>query len=94
MLYEMIVEYIKTAKYRIINNIKIYDEEKIILVDAGNYYLLIQAHDNKVWIKLLSIIRTKPSLIKYIIENIHNAVDTLVPGTISIMYLRRKDILE
>lgn len=94
MVYEMVVEYVRTAKYRVVNGVRVYDKEKIILVDIGEYYVLIQAHDNTTWVNLLSTIMSSPGLVRELARVIHDAVDTLIPGTISIMYLRKKDVLK
>lgn len=92
MAYDLVVDYVRTARYDVVNGARVYWDEKIVLVDAGDFYIAVQAHDEATWSKLLSIIRADPDLVRRIAEDIQGAVDALVPGTVSVMYLRKRDL--
>jgi len=93
MAYEMVVEFVRSTPYRLVNGVRVYDRERIVLVEDGDYYVLVQAHDGGAWSTLLALVEAVgPDAVRRIAEYLANASNTIIPGNLATMRIRKADV--
>jgi len=91
-MYELVVDYLKTAKYTVVNGARVYPSEKIVLVDDGKFYVAVQAHTDEAWSKLLKLVNENPRHVLELVRYIESLKEGTVPDTISFIRLKKEDI--
>lgn len=89
---ELVINYITSAKFRVINSAKVYDEEKIIVIEDGEYYLVLQVHDSKLWSKVLALVKKSLGAVKQIVNELENKRNALLPTSVTFMRLKKKNV--
>jgi hypothetical protein len=92
MSYNLLLDYIRSAEYRILNGVRVYDDERIVAVEDEDYLLAIQAHDETAWKMLLEAAAKNPAVLKELVVTIEEAKDTLLPGSVTVMRIRKRDL--
>jgi len=93
MSYDMVLDFIRTSKdYYEVGGVRLYPSEKIALVEMNEFYVVLQAHTAEAWVKLLEIVKRDPSYMQRVVDCLETAKETLLPGTISVMRLKKEDV--
>jgi len=93
MSYEMVLDFIRSSKdYYEVNGVRVYPSERIIMIEAGGFYIVIQAQDEDAWRKILDFTEKRPSYLLDIVEYVETSSETLIPGTVTVMRLKKEDV--
>jgi len=88
----MVLDFVRSCKnYYEVNGIRVYPSEKMMMLEIDEFYIVIQAHDEDTWKKLLDLARSDPEYIRRIADYLETANEVLIPGTISVMRLKKED---
>jgi len=94
MSYDMVLDFIKTSKdYYEVGGVRLYPSEKLALIEVNEFYVVLQAQTAEAWEKLLEIVKGEPTYIQRVVDCLETAKETLLPGTITVMRLKKEDVV-
>ena len=91
--YDLVVEYLKTGRYEVINGVRVYHEERIVAIEDNKFYLVVQAHIEDAWRELINMVKENPGYLKAVVEHIEKAGSGVLPSIISIMRIKKEDLV-
>lgn len=90
--YDLVVEYLKSGKYELVNSVRVYYGEKIVVFGDNDFYVVIQAHDENAWEALVNVARENPEYLKSIVDYVEKTGSGALPSTISVMRVKKEDL--
>jgi len=90
MSYEHVCELLSKGKFVKVGNVLVNTENKLVVLEKGHMFLVVQAKTFRLWKALLHVARENPSIIEEIFRYMES--EKKLPVTISIMRIKKTDV--